>query len=165
MMLAVTGTPGTGKTSSTKLLEDEIEVLHLNEMAKRLELFEGYDEDRNSWIVDIDKIRDKLPNKGIIESHFSHLLPVDEVIVLRCHPNELKKRLNSSKTEIKENIESEALDYILMEAIAKNNKVHEIDTTDKDLNEVSDLIKQIYEGKIEEEPGKVDWSEWLMENG
>lgn len=163
MRVAVTGTPGTGKTSATKLLEQKYNVIHINQLVKEKNLSKGYDEERNSILVDLNAVERELPQNAIIESHISHLFDVDKVIVLRCHPRELKNRLKGKdEEEIIENAEAEAIDTILIEAMEKFDDVHEINTTNKTVEEVSKLIDKIIEGEKELKPGEIDWSNWLI---
>ena len=77
----------------------------------------------------------KRTKKGdwIIDSHLSHLLPpkiIDKVIVLRCDPTELERRLRKkgwSRKKIQENVEAEMIGLIAWEA-RKHRKVLEIDS-------------------------------------
>ena len=94
MIISLTGTPGTGKTSvATVLKSKDFEVLDLNKEANYNSFLLGKDKKRNSFIVDIEKlnkfISEKYRNEEIIfiEGHLSHLLKnADKVIILRCHP-------------------------------------------------------------------------------
>jgi adenylate kinase len=98
----------------------------------------------------------------ILEGHTSHLLPVDIIIVLRASPSALRERLRSrrwSDAKIKENIEAEALDIILVEAIETNNKVYEIDTTNMSPMQVKDAVLEVIRGTEKYGPGAVDFSE------
>ena len=102
MIVALTGTPGTGKTSVSKILEkNSFKVVDLNKLACEKDFLIGSDKKRDSKIVDVDKVeefvRENFVRKDIvfIEGHLSHLLKnVDKVIVLRCHPHELKNNLS-----------------------------------------------------------------------
>ena len=73
-------------------------------------------------------VQDKLVDNMIVEGHFAHLMDnMDHIIVLRCDPRELRKRMekrNYSEIKIKENLEAEALGLIYSEACAniKNNE-------------------------------------------
>ncbi|MFW5938737.1 MAG: AAA family ATPase, partial [Halanaeroarchaeum sp.] len=58
MRVVVTGTPGTGKTSATEVLESDLDVVHLNEAIREEELFGDVDEERDSVIADLDAIRE-----------------------------------------------------------------------------------------------------------
>lgn len=90
MIVAITGTPGTGKTEVAKALAKLMgwHYVSLNEIAEKDDLYEGYDKERESKIVDIEKLREAVnalaaSNKNmIIESHYAHDMPCDVVIVL-----------------------------------------------------------------------------------
>ena len=118
MIIALSGTPGTGKTSLVPLLlKNGFKVFDLNKIALDNNFIDGFDKKRNSKILDMSKINDFVKknlleyNVVFIEGHSSHLLKnVDKVIILRCHPNELEKRLKSkdwNKEKIRENVEAE----------------------------------------------------------
>ncbi len=171
MKIAITGTPGTGKTEVAKELERKgYDVLYLNSIVDDFVI--GYDEERESKIVDEEKMNEYV--KGIkedgilfIEGHLSHLMDVDGVIVLRCHPEELVSRLEKrgwKKEKIMENAEAEALDIILDTALQKHKMVWEIDTTDIDAENAADEVLNIIEKKKKPDYGKIDYSEWLIEN-
>ena len=84
------------------------------------------------------------------------------VIVLRLHPSLLRPRLKArgySEAKIRENLEAEALDVILVEAVEMCRRVDEIDTTGKSAAEVAGMIREIVEGRLRLTPGQVDWLE------
>ena len=171
MKIALTGTPGVGKTKVANLLKKMgYDVLPLKKIAD--EFIIGYDKERESKIVDEELMDDYIKNlkeEGIIitEGHLSHLLSVDGVIILRCHPKELKKRLKAKKwneRKIKENLEAEALDIILQRALQRHKKIWEIDTTGKNAEEVAKEVVEIIKKMPPPCYGKVDYSEWLIEN-
>jgi len=181
MLIALTGTPGTGKTSISNILhENGFEIVDINKVAADEDCFIGNDEERNSKIVDVDKlnghIKENYKGKDIvfIEGHLSHLLKsVDKVIVLRCHPDELRKRLSQKgwkKEKIKENIEAEILDIILCETAYSHPEKNaiEIDTTDMNIIDVAALIMEIIKNKFEHMKkhniGNIDWSEEILKD-
>ena len=95
MNIALTGTPGTGKTSLSKLLD--LNTLSINDYYPKIS--NGKDVEGN-WLVDIDKMNKEINvsnfSNTIFEGHTSHFLDgLDAVIVLRCHPDILKERLGS----------------------------------------------------------------------
>ena len=181
MLIALTGTPGTGKTSISNILsENSFEVIDINKVADDEDFIIGNDEKRNSKIVDVDTlngyIKENYIKKDIvfIEGHLSHLLKsVDKVIVLRCHPDELRKRLSQKgwkKEKIKENMEAEILDIILCETVDKHPKksVVEIDTTNMNISNLAALIIEIIKNKFEHMKkyniGNIDWSEEILKD-
>ena len=136
MRVALTGTPGTGKTTVADRVETELRVVHLNAVIHEEDLVESVDEDRHSWVADLDAVAAWLDGRDdlLVESHLAHLVPVDRAIVLRCHPDELRERLTNRgepSEKVQENAESEALDLILAEAVERlgEGNVYEIDTT------------------------------------
>jgi len=180
MFIALTGTPGTGKTSVTKELETKgIQILSLNDLALSHNFIDGVDKKRGSIILDLDKINSYLQKNSnihskptIIEGHASHWLTQPEwIIILRCHPKELQKRLNTKqwkKEKIYENVEAEILDIILCEAteIHPANKLLEIDTTYITIQEVSEIILNLIKTDFSHTKkygiGKIDWSDEIL---
>jgi len=59
MIIGITGTPGTGKTSACALLTD-VGILDLNELIKTEGLHLGIDEERDSLIADMDTVYDRV---------------------------------------------------------------------------------------------------------
>jgi adenylate kinase len=161
--VAVTGTPGTGKTTATDLVGGDLEVYHLNEVIEREGLYTERDEERDSLVVDLDALEEWLGDReGIVESHLAHLVPADRVAVLRCHPDELERRLRErgeSEAKASENRESEALDLILSEAVSEHGleQVYEIDTTDRTPEAVAREIERVVRGEREPSAGEVSF--------
>ncbi len=161
MQIALTGTPGTGKTTVSRLLP--FRVIDINALVKSgLNL--GEDQERGCLNADMDALARHLEELDIdsiciLEGHFSHHF-ADWSIVLRLEPAQLRFRLESrgySSKKIQENLEAEALDVILVEAVEMCDRVDEIDTTDKSPTDVAELINKIIEGNLRLPPGQVDW--------
>ncbi len=174
MRVAVTGTPGTGKTTAVEVLTESdtldtsMDVVHLNEVIEREGLTEGYDEERESAIVDFDAVAEWLSGREdvLFESHLAHHFDADRIVVCRCHPEELERRLESrgeSEASIAENAESEALDVILAEAVEKHgiDSVYEIETTDSSPVTVADEIATVLVGEREPSAGTVSYIDYL----
>ncbi len=167
MKIALTGTPGTGKSTVAPLIDEGFRVIDLNALIK-----EGYnlgsDPERKSMIADLDRLDgylESLEGDYIIEGHVSHLLPVDRIIVLRTAPRVLRERLARrgwSKAKIDENVEAEALDVVLVEALEMSDNVYEINATDMSPEEVAMAVHKIILGTDNYKPGSVDFSEELF---
>ena len=88
------------------------------------------------------------------------------MIILRCRPEILEKRLDSRKysdAKIHENLEAEALGVCSAESleIYKNN-VYELDVTDLSINDVVSILLDFISGKKELTFGEIDFMDWLL---
>jgi len=164
---ALTGTPGTGKTSISKNLNKEI--IHLSD------LYPNSSEGRNQngeWIIDLDKLnkltQEKLRDDTIIEGHLSHFIDnIDQIIVLRCDPRELRRRMEMRDyniEKIEENLEAEAIGLIYSQALEINNgiDVFQHDTTKLSVDESITILRDFFEGNIKLDE-TIDYTERIME--
>jgi adenylate kinase len=168
MRIAVTGTPGVGKTSVCSHVKS-MQVFHVNELAERLDVVCGYDRKRKTKEVDVSKLRkamSAMKEDMLLEGHFSHMLGVDVAIVLRCSPEKLEKRLRKkgwSEEKVRENVEAEAVDVVLIEALENAPEVCEVDTTKLSPKKVAEIVERIIAGESEKYPvGNVDWSQEVL---
>ncbi|MEM2897331.1 MAG: adenylate kinase family protein [Candidatus Bathyarchaeia archaeon] len=182
-VIAVSGTPGVGKTSFSKLLAKKINgrCIDLSRLASREKLLIGMDLERKTKIVDMKKLNSKLKEilkesarNLILNGHYSpSVLPsklIDLVIILRLSPLKLKERLKTRgypKKKIYENICAEALDVCTYEAIESCgvDKVCELDTTNKSLEDLVKEALSIIEGKNKPRVGTVNWLKLLEDEG
>ena len=182
MLVALTGTPGTGKTTVSQLLQQRgYTVLNLHHIAIEKQYVMGVDSRRQSQIIDTEKvdayIRETYASQqtlNFIEGHLSHLLSsVDKVILWRCHPMILRTRLvrrGWNKKKIEENVEAEILDVILCEAMERHPKDHifEINasslTPEEMLSCVQNLIDHDFAMRENYKVGCIDWSEELLKD-
>ena len=181
MIVALTGTPGIGKTSIANILKEKgFLVVDITKIAIEKSFLIGNDEKRDSKIVDIDVLNkyvgENYKDEEIvfIDGHLSHLLAcVDKVIVLRCHPDKLRIRLSNKgwrEEKIKENLEAEILDVILCEAVEMRSKkdIFEINTTKKSIDYVVSSVLEIVGNKFKNMKkyniGNIDWSEEILKD-
>jgi adenylate kinase len=168
MQIALTGTPGTGKTTVAALLH--YRTIDINSLV-RGGMNLGLDPERGCLDADMDALSGHLKSLDseepmILEGHFSHHF-AHWAIVLRLSPSALRPRLEArgySQAKIRENLEAEALDVILVEAVQMCPRVDEIDTTGKSAAEVAGMIRKIVEGRLDLPPGQVDWLEEFFGN-
>ena len=149
MIICITGTPGTGKTSLARILKEELgyPLLDVKKFIKEKNLSEYYDKEEKCEIIDTKKLSKELikeikkvkkefsPIGMIIESHLAHYLPkkyVDICIITKCELKELEKRLKKrkySKKKIRDNLDSEIFDICLTEAKERSHYTFVIHTT------------------------------------
>ena len=164
---ALTGTPGTGKTTISNALNKK--TLHLSE------LYSEASEEKTAsdeWLIDVEKLNQVFHKKKgdnfIVEGHLSHTLKdVEQVIVLRCDPNVLKSRIekrNYSELKVRENLEAEAIGIIYSEAVENfdKTKVAQLDTTNCTGEQAAEILEQFFEGKVKLDE-TIDYSERIME--
>lgn len=175
MLVAITGTPGVGKSTVSKLLARKYRVINLHSYAEQHGLFDGYDEEAGSYNVDVDKLNDAItyePTEDYVflDGHLSHFVDCNVIIVLRCKPKILSERLRKrgyNEKKILENVQAEVLDIILQESIDSNSTVYELDCTEKDPWMIMNIIERVVISgeKHDLTPGKIDWSgemeEWF----
>ena len=168
MSIAITGTPGTGKTTvSEELRSRGVSVCDLNAWVRENGLVGDYDEGRDTHEVDPKDLEARFgTDAAIVEGHLSHLTGAGTVIVLRCDPRVVEGRLLNrgySAAKARENAEAEALDVILLEAIEECDEVLEVDVTSLSPSEAADAVQAIMGGEREKYAvGDVDWSEVLL---
>jgi len=165
-MCGITGTPGTGKTAvATELIRQGFPVLHLSDTTSAYVIEE--DKERDTLIIDEERwAAEFTPFDGFVEGHLAHLLPCDRIVVLRCRPDILMKRLGTrgyEEEKIRENALAEALDVILIETVDSYlpEQVYELDTTYKTITDCSMFIHRFANGVIPASFGTLDWSGYI----
>lgn len=157
-VIALTGVPGTGKTTIASHLDD-VEVVDANDLARQVDALEGQDEQRGVAVVDearlAERAREALPDGPVVvEGHLAHHCDPDIVILLRCHPDELERRLQErgwSRAKVDENVMAETLDALVPEIHVE--PAREVDTTDVEPAALADRIKGLFTG----DPLNQDW--------
>ncbi|TAN44465.1 MAG: adenylate kinase [Candidatus Methanoperedens sp.] len=182
MIIALTGTPGTGKSTVCEFIKehslyrDKYRIIDLHKLIMDEKLYTGRDEIRDTCIADMERLKARVlelikqtPDgmDTVMEGHISHYLPSDVIIVLRAAPVALRKRLGKRREysfdKVKENSDAEALDVILVESVESSDRVFEINTTDMNLisvvKSVVEIIESLKKGNLPEEylPGKINW--------
>lgn len=168
MRIGISGSPGTGKRSvGTELSRQSgLEFMSLNDFAIKKRTGKWVN---GEFCVDSNALRRVLTDmRGKIVS--GHILPyvvpsnrLDFVAVLRCSPNELRKRYMSrgySREKILENVEAEFLDLVSFKCLETYGieKVAEFDTTKMRSSTIARRILNTLAGKLRRSYGIGMWS-------
>ncbi|NJE12046.1 adenylate kinase family protein [Thermococcus sp. LS2] len=166
MIIAVSGTPGVGKTTVAKLLAEKLGYKYVD--IKKFAIEHGIGEIKGDELeVEIDElayfIEKELKGKNVVlDGHLSHLMPADQVIIIRLHPKIIGERLKKrgySREKISENVEAELVDVCLVEAIDEHENIIEVDTTGKTPEQVVGEILELLNKGIKKRIGIVDWTQ------
>ena len=173
MLIVISGVPGTGKSDVSKELSKLIDakVIDLKAVAVKRELVEGLDEKRSTIVLNEKRItgaiKKEMKEKGkyVLDSHLGHFVDkklVKLLIILRCDPKVLEKRLKKRGyhiNKVSENVMAEYLDTVLIESLKNGfkNKIHEIDTSKRKAKNIALEIKRILDKKKEKSYGKTSW--------
>jgi adenylate kinase len=181
--ILVTGTPGTGKTTVSRLLATELRACYVNpkNLLRRKGIDYTYDEKRKTRTISLAKLRNALSEHAaqaahglVIDTHIApeigNLPRLVRATVLRCDPVVLQRRLERkgwSKPKINENVQAEIFDICLWDAV-KNygwNKIVELDSTDNTPSQVVRLImRDMHKRRIQGKP-RVNWLLSLKRKG
>ena len=176
-ILVVLGAPASGKTTVAERLASITGCSYLNvgSLAKERGYILGKDEERNSLILDEEAVLGELRELCkkmhclIVETISPTTIPEDLVsivIAVRCRPSVLLSRLKErgySPSKIRENIEYEAVDGPLYDALqlAEEGRIVEIDGCEGDLDSEIERILDAVRGKSHR-LGRFNWSEDFM---
>lgn len=174
MIIVVTGTPGVGKSTISRILATRLGAVHvdLSALALREGLILRWDEERETAVADLDRLKKRLEEMAssdhplVVEGHYApDVIPPQEatfIFVLRKDPWKLKGELESrgyNREKVMENVTAEVLDVCLTETVAAygEERVSEIDVTYESSEEVvEELLSIIRRGKPTG-VGRVDW--------
>ena len=168
--LALTGTPGTGKSTVAQMLSsDGYEVITVESLAEQYGLSGEIDPSDGVRVIDTGALHDVLAPAWesspdgvvVVDGHLSHHLPCDAVAVLRCSPEIIESRLVSrgySADKVQANYEWELLGGAWNEREG-DAPWCEFDTSHSGVNSVVDsLADWIADGFKPASPGSVsDW--------
>jgi adenylate kinase len=173
-IIIITGVPGTGKTTVSRLLSEHLDGVHvdLTALVQHEELYTGFDEDRQTLIIDLEKLAHRILNMTagdgflILDGHVApQVAPTDRVnlvFVLRRAPWELEKVLEGrgwSKDKVGENVDAELVDVALVDALdhIDRDRIYEINVTAKTPEKLVSEMVDTLEGDRTSNVGVVDW--------
>jgi adenylate kinase len=161
--VALTGTPGTGKSTVARRLPASWRVVEVAELARQL----GASRGRGTGVeVDLPRLaravrEGRTEGVDVVVGHLAHLLPLRDVVILRCHPRELRRRLargrHGTAHDREENVVAEATDVVLVEALALRRRVWEVDTTGRSPSSVAREVSARIRARGRPSYGRVDW--------
>ncbi|MCI4331681.1 MAG: AAA family ATPase [Thermoplasmata archaeon] len=162
---SISGSPGTGKSSVARGLGHEYDIVEVGDLAVGL----GIGKRRGKTVeLDLRRLRRQLegrrPGAGrVYVGHLAHLLPVRDVVLLRCHPVELERRLRrahrGSPEDRRANGVVEATDLILLEALKLRRRVWEVDTTGRSIPMVAREVASLLRSRPRPRYGLSRWLE------
>uniref|UniRef100_A0A1J3JF73 Adenylate kinase isoenzyme 6 homolog n=1 Tax=Noccaea caerulescens TaxID=107243 RepID=A0A1J3JF73_NOCCA len=127
--LLITGTPGTGKSTTAAALAEATNFRHIcvGDLVKEKNLHDGWDDKLESYIINEDLVCDELEDVmvaggNIVDYHGCDFFPerwFDRVVVLQTENTALYDRLTKrgySGTKLSNNIECEIFQVMLEEA-------------------------------------------------
>jgi adenylate kinase len=180
--VAITGSPGVGKHTCTKIVCEklgDVKIIDINKIIIDNNAF-LLNDDRNGKEVDIKKtlklIRNELKKGGDLVI-IGHLVPyllrpdgIDIVVVMRRSPYEIIRTFEErdySPEKIRENVASEILGISFYDALKTfgKNKVIEFDATGKTSQQAAEEIVLLLQNKSKHEIGMVDWLSLVYEKG
>jgi adenylate kinase len=146
-VIAVTGTPGTGKTTVARRISRKkgCKYVDVTKLIKENRIYDSYDRKKKAYDVDTNKlnkflIKIILSEKAkktkclVIDSHLSHYLPsryVNLCVVTKADLKKIKKRLEKrgySAAKVRENLDAEIFDVCLNEAKEEGHKIKVVRT-------------------------------------
>lgn len=152
MRIAVTGTPGTGKTTIAKKIAEKLEYHYINlgKFAENHGLAAEEDAERDTRVVDEESLNDIVRDMDnvVFDGHYAEQLDPDITFVLRCPPQILKTRLEKKfgPKKVRENLLAEILDSCLVSAAEHNDPetVFEIKNTsiEKTIGKIMRLMRE-----------------------
>lgn len=136
----------------------DLKYFSINDVAKERNCFAGYDDLRQSHIVDEDKLLDAIEEdleQGglIIDWHVCDIFPerlIDLVVVLRSSTDVLYDRLkarNYPESKMQENIDAEIMQVILDEAKSSYEEEIVIELNSDSIEQLEENVERIVQWK------------------
>lgn len=178
LIIIISGTPGTGKTTIALLLKEKFsaEYLNLTEVAIANDFILETDEQRDTKVADTEKLIPFLEKfisehstNIIIEGHYADIVPdplISVFIILRTDPHVLEQRLIEKQfppQKIQENLQSEILSVCVSNALEthEKSKIYEVDTSTASIQETLGSIHILIETRPPSNLGQINWMQKL----
>lgn len=167
LIVAITGTPGTGKSELATVLSKKIpgsSILEINDIVNKYKLYSKKNK-FGTKIVDLGRLNKKLSvelkrknGTVIIAGHLAQELRFrcDVAVVTRCGLVKLAERLNKrkyAKEKAAENLVAEATDYCGLKMIGRCRNTYEVETR-SEKSRIMSYIVALSKGKAAKKPTK-----------
>ncbi|CAM9302500.1 unnamed protein product [Choristocarpus tenellus] len=145
----ITGTPGTGKTSTCQAIAERTGLRHINvgDVVRAEQCHDGYNKEFDTYMLNesklVEALEDRIQEGGnVFDFHSCEFFPdswFDMVVVLRAETSVLYDRLVArgyAENKVSENVECEIMQVVLEEArdTFQMDILHEVES-----NNVEDL--------------------------
>jgi adenylate kinase len=127
--ILITGTPGTGKTTTCSALAEATQLRHVSigDLVKHKNLHDGWDDNLECYVINEDLVCDELENMmeeggNVVDHHGCDFFPerwFDRIVVLQTENSILYDRLSRrgyTGAKLSNNIECEIFQVLLEEA-------------------------------------------------
>ncbi|VVB58842.1 Putative adenylate kinase [Candidatus Anstonella stagnisolia] len=191
-VIVITGVPGTGKSSIAAEISKSTgaRIISINGLVVQQGLFSEVDVSDGAKIVLMPKLEKAIKKeiagwkkaKGanaqgdagivVVDGHLACEIKIkaDLVLVCRCHPDVLRKRLAArgyNEGKVKANVLSEMLDYCILQCERNFPKanIFEVDTSEKSVQECAQyaLLALADKKKAAKKRISVNWADLLFE--
>ncbi len=156
-IFVINGTPGTGKSTIGKLLNEKgYYVIEEKDLYRQLDLLNDYDDEKETYVLDEQivhrvlntKLEETLPSTEniVIVGHLTDLIPprfVKKCIVLTSDLKILQDRLirrGYKESKVKENIEAEIFKECYLRSIEAFGKDKVIEILNIDIDETINIV-------------------------
>jgi adenylate kinase len=180
--VVITGTPGVGKHSTATFLNKKLvgsSIIDINKVALGHDVFlnikgQRTDEVNLKKLSKLIEMELQLSDRCIIIGHLAPYVvnprKVTLAAVLRRSPYHLSRTLEQrgySISKVNDNVVSEILDVSFFDTLKVFGaaKTTEIDTSDRALVEVADIIESTLFRKCDRKIGTTDWISLICKNG
>lgn len=156
--IAISGTPGCGKSTLVGEIINfgncsglKFEATSVYDLASEFDCLGEIDSADDARPIDVESLKSCLEGEWknsakmnlVIDGHLSHLLDVDAIVVIRCHPDTITKRLLQREyplEKVQENVEWELIGSVWSDIAQVNSiPILELNST---ANDTSSLIEQ-----------------------
>ncbi|KAL6506325.1 Adenylate kinase isoenzyme 6 [Orobanche gracilis] len=156
--ILITGTPATGKTTTSAALAEATNLRHINvgDLVKEKNLHDGWDDEFECFNINGDLVCDELEDLmeeggNIVDHHDCDFFPerwFDHVVVLQTDNSVLYDRLTGRGRKLSNNIECEIFQVLLEEAkesysedIVVALRSDSIDDIDRNISTLTDWVR------------------------